>query len=129
MKHFYAKLSIRKKLLTVFIHVGVLTFLCSAVTAVGLTTITNNWNTLVHEYGFSQGYGGQALTELTRVEEFARISISSTDPQQKQTAGEQMQAHMNLYKEHMKHNNMPFIELAVDIMWTQINSNEFLYNH
>jgi hypothetical protein len=36
---------------------------------------------------------------------------------------------INLYKEHMKHNNMPFIELAVDIMWTQINSNEFLYNH
>ncbi len=101
MKNFYAKLSIRKKLLTVFILVGVLTFLCSAVTAVGLTTITNNWNALVHEYGFSQGYGGQALTELTRVEEFARISITSTDPQQKQAAGEQMQAHMNLYKEHM----------------------------
>ncbi len=101
MKNFYAKLSIRKKLLTVFVLVGVLTFLCSAVTALGLNTITNNWNTLVHEYGFSQGYGGQALTELTRVEEFARISITSTDPQQKQTAGEQMQAHMNLYKEHM----------------------------
>ena len=78
MKNFYAKLSIRKKLLTVFIIVGVLTFLCSALTAVGLTTITNNWNTLVHEYGFSQGYGGQALTELSRVEEFARIWFPPT---------------------------------------------------
>ena len=36
---------------------------------------------------------------------------------------------MKLYTEHMQHNNISFKELAVDIMWMQINSNEFLYNH
>ena len=102
MKKFYAKMSIRKKLLTVFVIVGVLTFICSAFTAVGITTITNNWNTLVHEYGFAQGYAGQALSELSRVEEYARVSLTSSDPAKGQEAGKQMQAHMNLYKEHMK---------------------------
>ena len=36
---------------------------------------------------------------------------------------------MKLYTEHMQHNKISFKELAVDIMWMQINSNEFLYNH
>ena len=34
-----------------------------------------------------------------------------------------------LYEKHMKQNNLPLMELAVDIMWMQLNSNEFLYNH
>lgn len=36
---------------------------------------------------------------------------------------------ITLYKEHMEQDNLPQMELAIDIMWTQINSNEFLYNH
>jgi hypothetical protein len=36
---------------------------------------------------------------------------------------------VKLYEKHMKQNNLPLMELAVDIMWMQINSNEFLYNH
>jgi len=34
-----------------------------------------------------------------------------------------------LYKEYMVQNNLPLMEVAIDIMWMQINSNEFLYNH
>ena len=34
-----------------------------------------------------------------------------------------------LYKEYMEQNNLPLKEVAIDIMWMQINSNEFLYNH
>lgn len=34
-----------------------------------------------------------------------------------------------LYTEHMKQSDLSLKELAVDIMWLQINSNEFLYNH
>ena len=34
-----------------------------------------------------------------------------------------------LYKEYMAQNNLPLMEVAIDIMWMQINSNEFLYNH
>lgn len=34
-----------------------------------------------------------------------------------------------LYKAHMEQNKLPVTELAYDIMWTQINSYEFLYNH
>ena len=34
-----------------------------------------------------------------------------------------------LYENHMKQSNLPMMELAVDIMWMQLNSNEFLYNH
>ena len=34
-----------------------------------------------------------------------------------------------LYENHMKQNNLPLMELAVDIMWMQLNSHEFLYNH
>ena len=34
-----------------------------------------------------------------------------------------------LYENYMKQNNLPLMELAVDIMWMQLNSNEFLYNH
>lgn len=34
-----------------------------------------------------------------------------------------------LYENHQKQNNLPLMELAVDIMWMQLNSNEFLYNH
>ena len=34
-----------------------------------------------------------------------------------------------LYENHQKQDNLPLMELAVDIMWMQLNSNEFLYNH
>ena len=34
-----------------------------------------------------------------------------------------------LYKEYREKNNLPLNELAYDLMWMQINSNEFLYNH
>lgn len=34
-----------------------------------------------------------------------------------------------LYENHQKQNNLSTMELAVDIMWMQLNSNEFLYNH
>ncbi len=34
-----------------------------------------------------------------------------------------------LYENHQQQNNLPLMELAVDIMWMQLNSNEFLYNH
>ena len=34
-----------------------------------------------------------------------------------------------MYKEYMEQNNLPMMEVAVDIVWMQINSNEFLYNH
>ena len=36
---------------------------------------------------------------------------------------------VRLYKEYMQQNGLTLQELAFDIMWTQINSNEFLYNH
>ena len=36
---------------------------------------------------------------------------------------------IELYKEHMQRNNLTLAELAYDVMWVQINSNEFLYNH
>ena len=36
---------------------------------------------------------------------------------------------VNLYKAHSEKNSLPLNELAYDIMWMQINSNEFLYNH
>ncbi len=36
---------------------------------------------------------------------------------------------VELYKEYMEQSNLPMMELAIDIMWMQINSNEFLYNH
>ncbi len=36
---------------------------------------------------------------------------------------------IELYKEHQKQNNMSTKELAYDILWMQLNSNEFLYNH
>lgn len=38
-------------------------------------------------------------------------------------------AEIEMYKEHMQQNNLTLNELAFDVMWTQINSNEFLYNH
>ena len=34
-----------------------------------------------------------------------------------------------LYSQYMAQNNLPLMETAIDIMWMQINSNEFLYNH
>ena len=34
-----------------------------------------------------------------------------------------------LYREYREDNSLSLNELAYDIMWTQINSNEFLYNH
>ena len=33
------------------------------------------------------------------------------------------------YKEYQQQSNLPINELAYDIMWMQLNSNEFLYNH
>ena len=39
------------------------------------------------------------------------------------------EAEIKLYKEYMEKNNLPLMEVAVDIMWMQMNSNEFLYNH
>ena len=36
---------------------------------------------------------------------------------------------IDIYREYMEQNKLPLNELAYDIMWTQINSNEFLYNH
>ena len=39
------------------------------------------------------------------------------------------QQEVALYEQHMKQNRLPLMELAVDIMWMQLNSNEFLYNH
>ena len=35
----------------------------------------------------------------------------------------------SLYKEYMEKNGLPLRDLALDIVWAQINSNEFLYNH
>ena len=32
-----------------------------------------------------------------------------------------------LYKQYMEQNKLPLMELAVDIMWMQLNSNEFLF--
>ena len=34
-----------------------------------------------------------------------------------------------LYRSYMEKNDMALEELAYDIMWMQMNSNEFLYNH
>jgi hypothetical protein len=34
-----------------------------------------------------------------------------------------------LCEEYQKQDNLPLMELAYDIMWMQLNSNEFLYNH
>lgn len=36
---------------------------------------------------------------------------------------------IELYEGYMKRNGLLFTELAYDIMWMQLNSNEFLYNH
>ena len=36
---------------------------------------------------------------------------------------------ITLYEEYQKANNLPLNELAFDLMWIMINSNEFLYNH
>ncbi len=36
---------------------------------------------------------------------------------------------ITMYNEYMQTNALSLMEAAVDIMWTQINSNEFLYNH
>lgn len=36
---------------------------------------------------------------------------------------------ITMYSEYMQTNALSLMEAAVDIMWTQINSNEFLYNH
>lgn len=36
---------------------------------------------------------------------------------------------INLYRNYMESNSMTLEELAYDIMWMQLNSNEFLYNH
>ena len=34
-----------------------------------------------------------------------------------------------MYKEHMEKNGLALMDVAIDMVWTQINSNEFLYNH
>ena len=36
---------------------------------------------------------------------------------------------IDMYKKHMDKNQLPLMEVVIDIMWMQINSNEFLYNH
>lgn len=36
---------------------------------------------------------------------------------------------VDLYKKHMEESKLPLMEVAIDIMWMQLNSNEFLYNH
>ncbi len=36
---------------------------------------------------------------------------------------------IELYTKYMEETKLPLIEVAIDIMWMQINSNEFLYNH
>jgi hypothetical protein len=33
------------------------------------------------------------------------------------------------YKEYMEKNGLSLRDLALDMVWMQINSNEFLYNH
>ena len=38
-------------------------------------------------------------------------------------------AEIEIYEKHMKESKQPLIEAAIDIMWMQLNSNEFLYNH
>lgn len=38
-------------------------------------------------------------------------------------------AEKNMYRNYMQQNGLNMKELAYDIMWMQINSNEFLYNH
>lgn len=39
------------------------------------------------------------------------------------------QKEKELYRDYMENNGLSLEELAYDIMWMQINSNEFLYNH
>ena len=34
-----------------------------------------------------------------------------------------------MYSDYMVKNELPLMEVAIDIMWMQLNSNEFLYNH
>lgn len=34
-----------------------------------------------------------------------------------------------IYSDYMAKNELPLMEVAIDIMWMQLNSNEFLYNH
>ena len=36
---------------------------------------------------------------------------------------------IELYRNHMENSSLTIQELAYDIMWMQLNSNEFLYNH
>ena len=36
---------------------------------------------------------------------------------------------VEMYTKYMNDNSLSLKELAFDIMWMQINSNEFLYNH
>jgi hypothetical protein len=38
-------------------------------------------------------------------------------------------AEVEMYRQYMEQNQLPMMEVAVDIMWMHINSNEFLYNH
>ena len=36
---------------------------------------------------------------------------------------------IDLYRNYMEKNSLSLEELSYDIMWMQLNSNEFLYNH
>jgi hypothetical protein len=36
---------------------------------------------------------------------------------------------IDLYTRYMQENKISLMETAIDIMWMQMNSNEFLYNH
>lgn len=39
------------------------------------------------------------------------------------------QKEIAMYKEYAEKSGLPLMEVAIDIVWMQINSNEFLYNH
>ena len=39
------------------------------------------------------------------------------------------ESEIKLYKEYMEKNKMSLMDVAIDIIWMQMNSNEFLYNH
>ena len=36
---------------------------------------------------------------------------------------------IQLYKNYMEQSKLPLLEVAIDIVWMQLNSHEFLYNH
>ena len=57
------------------------------------------------------------LEQLTDAITLRVLSRRATDSEQR------------LYKEYMEQNGLSLRDLALDMVWVQINSNEFLYNH